>query len=339
MNRREFLTATAALSLLGPKAAMAASQVVVGTWGGELGQAMRDSIDGPLMGPQGIEVLQAVSAASARRTKVLAERNSRRGSMDVAHLADYDLFAVAEQNALESINTENVSNAGHVLPFLRRPYGIPQIYSAYAIIYNKDRIKVPPQSFADLWDPKWKGKFGISDNFFLTMAVISAMVGGGSMKDFAPATSKLRELKKQDIKLWPATDAVGQALKSEDILITVNSIARAYSWRQAGLPVGIVFPSEGSYVTSYDAGVPRNARNKAAGFSYLNAMLDPAAQVEVASKTGYLPTVDNARLPESLSREISLTPEQIAKLWPLDFAYMASQHAAMFDFWTREIRG
>src|SRR5215472_8791169 len=107
MSRRHFLSASAgAATMLGlhvPAAHAESSQVVVGTWGGDYGQLLSDLIDKPLLAPKGVEVLQDVANADPRRTKLLAERQSRRGSMDVACLSDSDHYIVAATEAFEPV--------------------------------------------------------------------------------------------------------------------------------------------------------------------------------------------------------------------------------------------
>ena len=105
ISRRHFLSASAgAATMLASNAPMAraeSGQVVVGTWGGDYGQLLSDLIDKPLVAPKGIEVVQDVANGEPRKTKLLAERQSRRGSMDVACLSDSDHYIVDTTEAFE----------------------------------------------------------------------------------------------------------------------------------------------------------------------------------------------------------------------------------------------
>ncbi len=84
-------------------------------------------------------------------------------------------------------------------------------------------------------------------------------------------------------------------------------LARGFMWKQAGIPVEMAIPEEGALPILFEAGVPKNSRAKESAFKYLNAMLDPQAQVAFARKMGYVPTVKDAKLPEDLAKQISLT--------------------------------
>ena len=118
LTRRGLIGGAAAAALLPASAHAQASQLVVGTWGGDYGDLLREGVDGAIMKPLGIEVLQDISSPVPRRTKLLAERQSRRGSMDVACLADFDMFAATQLSALEEVseaNTPRLAN-GAALP-------------------------------------------------------------------------------------------------------------------------------------------------------------------------------------------------------------------------------
>ncbi len=338
-TRRGFIGAASAAVLLPRMARAQSAQVVVGTWGGDYGDLLRESIDGPLMKPMGIEVLQDISGPVPRRTKLLAERQNRRGSMDVDCLADFDMFAAAQLNVLEDISPQVVPRTAKVLPFLAKPSSIPHIYSAHTIVYNTSRVPTPPKSIQDLWDPKYRGKVGLSDFLFTTNTAFAAIAGGGSMSNFEPAKKKLMEWRSLDVKVLASTEAVAAALKSEEIWFTIIAAARGYMWKQTGIPLGHVIAEEGAFPTIYEAAVPRNARNKEDAFKYLNAMLEPSAQTAFAAKMGYLPTVTDAPLPPDLDKQINFSEAERARLWTPDFAYLAKQQAALLDFWNKEFKG
>ncbi|MDQ2151090.1 extracellular solute-binding protein [Alcaligenaceae bacterium A4P071] len=338
LTRRHLLQGAAAGLLLPNMAFAAEEQVVVGTWGGDFGNILRAGVDEPLITPMGMTVVQDVGAPMQRRTKLLAERNARRGSMDVACLADFDIYAAQQMGVLEEITTANVPRTAQVLPFLKKTHSIPHIYSAHVIVYNTEKIKTPPAAFADLWDPKYRGKVGLTDFLFTTNTTIAAIVGGGSPTNFEPAAGKLAELRDLDVKILPSTESLATALKSGDIWITVIAAARAFMWNQAGLPVAHAFPSEGGFPTLYEAAVPKNARNKDAGLKYVNAMLEPQAQLAFAQRMGYLPTVKDAKLPDDLNRAIAFTEKQQENLLQLDYGYLQANQAQMLEMWNKTFK-
>jgi putative spermidine/putrescine transport system substrate-binding protein len=314
-------------------------QVVVGTWGGDYGQLLSDLIDKPLLAPKGIEVVQDVAVADPRKTKLLAERESRRGSMDVACLSDVDAYVVASMNTFEGVDTARVPRLDKVFPELRTETAIPHIYSALVILYNTNQVKVPPVAYADLWDPKWKGRVGLSDVLWSANTLAAALAGGGGVSNFDPAEKKLMEWRSLDIKIYPSNEALAAGLKSEEVWLTVMWLARGFMWKKSGIPLSHVIPKEGASSIVFEASVPRNARNKDGGFTYLNAMLDPKAQIAFADKMGYVPTVSDAVLPEDLVKQVSLSEADRAKLLKPDFKYYAERSPRTLDFWNKQFKG
>jgi putative spermidine/putrescine transport system substrate-binding protein len=330
--------AAASAGLPGRAARAQAKQVVVGTWGGDYGELLRQNIDAPLMGPQGIEVLQDVANADPRKTKMLAERQARRGTFDVSCLSDTDMHMMAQQNTLDTLDAAKLPRAGNVVAGLRKPYAVPHIYSALVLLYNPDKVAAPPKGFADMWDPKYRGRVGFSDILYTTNTFAAAMAGGGGFGDYEPAKRKLMELRSLDAKIYPSNEALAAALKGEEVWLTPMWLARGYMWQKAGIPLRHVVPQEGAYAIVFEAAVPRNSRNKDNAYAYLNAMLQPQAQTAFADRMGYLPTVTDATLPPGIAERISLSEADQARLRAPDYDYLLRAHGDILDFWNKQFK-
>jgi putative spermidine/putrescine transport system substrate-binding protein len=343
MSRRTLLSAGAAaatmLATRRPSAAVESPQLVVGTWGGDYGQLLAELIDRPLLVPKGYEVVQDVANGDTRRTKLQVERQSRRGSMDVACLSDTDAYLVAQAGTFEQATADKVSRLDAVYPELKKETTIPHIYSAQVILYNTNKVTAPPQAYADLWDPKWRGRIGFSDILYNANTMAAALAGGGNTSNFDPADKKLMELRSLDVKIYPSNEALAAALKSEEVWLTVMWLARGFMWKKAGIPLAHVVPKEGTPSIVFEAAVPRNAKNKEGAFAYLNAMLDPAAQIAFADKMGYVPTVKDAVLPDDLAKQVSLAEAERARLLKTDYAYTMARTNQTLDFWNKQFKG
>jgi len=341
ISRRHFRSASAGVAALAsgmPTARAESGQVVVGTWGGDYGQLLSDIIDKPIMTPRGFEIVQDVANADPRKTKLLAERQSRRGSMDVSCLSDNDAYIVSQSEVFEKVDPAQVKRLDKVFPELKSDIAIPHIYSAQVILYNTNQVKTPPQSFADLWDPKWRGRIGLADILYPNNTLAAALAGGGGVSNLDPAEKKLMEWRSLDVKIYPSNEALAAALKSEEVWITTMWLARGFMWKKSGIPLAHVVPKEGTPAIVFQASVPKNAKNKAGGFAYLDAMLDAKAQGGFADKMGYVPTVTDAVLPEDLAKQVSLTEAERARLLKPDYAYAAGRSQRTLDFWNKEFK-
>ena len=143
------------------------------------------------------------------------------------------------------------------------------------ILYNPDKVKTPPKGFADLWDPQWKGRVALPEGNYTSVTFGAACAFGGSMGNWEPARAKLLEIKKNDPIIFPSHEALAVAWKAEEVWITPMWLARGFMWKKAGLKIAHVVPEEGAIPVVFQSAVARNAQNKANGFAYCNAMLDP----------------------------------------------------------------
>ncbi|KDM65372.1 PotD/PotF family extracellular solute-binding protein [Acidiphilium sp. JA12-A1] len=341
LDRRLFLATggtAAGLALAGgmPRARAATREVVVGTWGGDYERLMKKFV-APLAAKQGVRFVADVGNAPARKTKLIAQSHLPTNSMDIACLSNDDMAEVAALHTLADINETQVPNIANVFPNLRKPYAIPHIYSALVLVYNP-AIVPKPNSYADLWKPDYAGKIGFSDILYIYNIIAAAEAHGGKPGNFDAAKKPLLALRDK-VKIYPSNEAVANALHSTEIGVTVMWKARAFQWAKNGVPVKFSVPDEGATPVVFEAAMTRNANNPKGAEAFLNAMLDPQAQLGFAEAMGYLPTVSNAKLPKKLDEELGFTEAQRKNFFIPDEAYMIKTTSQWLDWWRQDFRG
>lgn len=342
-NRRGFLKKASGLALVPalpmiPGMAHAAgSDVIVGTWGGDYQRLLQQHIE-PLVAKDGIKVIYDTGNATARNTKLKAERNSRRGSMDVPILGDLDMYDASAANVFIPVSEKLVPNLANVIDTFKTPYSIPHIFSAMVLVYNKEQVPGGLTSFKDTLDPKFKGRVAFSDILFNFNTLFVGLAEGGKGDSFEPGYEFLRKLKSNEPKVFPSNEAVAAAFKSGEIWVACMWKARALQWRDAGLPLEFVIPEEGAIPVTFEAAVPKNSRNQENAWKYMNALLDPEGQVHFARSMGYAPTVKNATLPADLQARVGFTEAELARIHPYNLEKLASQRSTSLDFWNKEFK-
>lgn len=337
IGRRAVLGGAAA-GLALPGGARAAGQVVVATWGGDYADLLTRNVEKPLLDPKGIEVLQDLGSTDSRRTKMIAERAQRRGTVDVVHMDDVGMYQLNQQGLIDPVDFGKLKNGGNIIGALKKPYSIPHIVSAQVLLYNPAKVTTPPKSMADLWDPKYKGRVGISDPNYTVITLAAALAGGGSMSNWEPAKKMLLDLKKLDAKIYPAHETLVTGLKTEEVWLAPMWLARGFMWNKGGVKLAHVVPEEGAIPVTFEAAVVKNAQHKEEAWAYLDAMLDAKAQLGFADRMGYGPTVTNAQLPSDMLTAISFSEAEQKKFRTPDYAYQASQLPAILDFWNKEFK-
>ena len=339
LPRRAVLGAGALLAApaLLARRADAAETCVVGTWGGDYARLLRENIDDPILKPMGVDVIQDVGDETPRVAKLTAQRNLPHGTMDIACLGALNGYRVTDANLVEPLDEKKVPNLKHVLTYLQAPAFVPHIYSAQVIVYNSVTVTDPPKSFADLLDPKWKGKIGMVSTVAPWVMMGASLLETGTTTDFDKAKAFMLKLNANGLRLYPETDALAPAFKSGEIDVGVIWLARSFMWQNAGFPVKGQFPKEGAILYVSGMVVPKNAPNKAAAYKYMNAMLHPSAQQGFAAHMGYLPTVEDAPLSGSVGEQLSF-PEPRPKLVTPDYPVISKAMADLNDWWLKNIQ-
>lgn len=343
ISRRSFLAGTAgvaASSLVLPSSlafAQGGGRVVVGTWGGDYARLLNENIDTPIMGPLGYQIIQDQSGDPERRAKMLAERRLPRGSVDTNALQDSSMYQSFAQGLVEEIDFDRIPNAANLLPNMRLPYGVPQIFSGMMLLYNPDTMDAPG-AYADQFNSEMSGRIGLIDIQYRHNIAVASLVAGGSVTAVEEGKALLMQMREGGIRVYPTNEAFAQALQTGEIEGGPMWKARALQWQKAGINVEAALPSEGMipYVSGFV--IPKNAPNPDGAYAYLNALLEPQAQIGFAENMGYSGST-TTELPAELQQRVGFTPEEIEAMNPIDFEFFTKNDLELKTWWDQEFVG
>ena len=333
-------TGLAMTTLVAP-AARSASRCVVGTWGGDYANLLRQNIDEPILQPNGVTVVQSVSDEAPRVAQLFAKRVLPRGTLDIACLSSFNGYRAAASGLAETLDATKVPNLKHVTPDLHSGsfmpgQFVPHIYSAQVFAYNPTTVKTPPRTWPELLDPRWKGKIGVQANAAVWVMMGAAQAMGGSPDALDKAKEYLLKLNANGVRLYPETDDFAPAFKSGEIDVGIIWQARTVMWKNAGFPVRGQYPDEGAILYVSGMVMPKNAPDKEAAYQYMNALLEPSAQEGFAAHMGYLPTVTNAKLTGAVAEDLAVPHD--AKLVQPDYPLIAKATPELTDWWLKNIQ-
>jgi putative spermidine/putrescine transport system substrate-binding protein len=338
VSRRSVLaTALASPFIIDSTRARADQSFILGTWGGDYQRLMMENIEVPLLKKQGIEsVADLAPDDTIRASKLIATKRLPRGPMDVACVSAVQGYLLGEAGVLEELTPANVPNIVNVRGGLATSTFAPHIWSPQIISYNPERVPSPPATFGDLLDGKYKDKVGFpTGNFFYAMMAAS-LFASGTTTNFEKAREIMTRLNGQGMRLYPSTDSAGPPFKTGELDVGVMWLARVAMWQNAGIPVAASFPREGCILYVSGMVIPKNAPNKEAGFAYLNAMLEPSAQLGFAEHMGYLPTVTNATLTGKVAQQLAL-PDPAPNMVSPEYPVTAKALPGETDWWKKSI--
>jgi len=341
MKRRQFIgagLAAAGVGVLGSRPAFAQSskQIVVSNWGGDWNDRTVKYIEQPVLEAKGWKIVRDLNTAPQRRTKILAEKNLPRGTIDVAHVAISDAYLLNTNGAIDAIDFGKIPNASDLVPEIKLPYFEPWLYSTWEIVYNPNYIKAPPTSLAELWNPKYKGKVGVTNQHYEDYMQMASLLATGKLHDLDAAKKKLLELKQvNQPKVYESHQQIAAGFKGEEIWIACNYRARGLQFAKDGVPVAVSFPKEGAALQTFGAVVPKKATHKAEAYEYMNALLDPKHLAELCQANFYSPASNKVQLTGEMGTKILLTAEQKKKIFSPDFGFLAANTAGMLEWWNK----
>jgi len=344
LSRRRMLALTlagTALPALMPRLAHAAEgTVVVSNWGGDWNDRTVRFVEKPLLEDKGFHVVRDLGMEPERKAKLLSEKRIRRASSDLIHVNSSDAFELKRQGVVADLDLTKIPNYADVVEELKAPYFLPWLYSGVVIIYNRDKVSEPPKSYAELWDPKWAGRIGLTNQLYFNYLMMAGLVAKGDMtsvEDGKPLLEKLVGESKP--RLYAAHQQLQAGLANGEVDIAINYKARGLQWAKDGLSLGIQYPEEGAIAVTFGACLTEFGPNRDAAYTYLDAMLDPTAMAGLAEASLYAPANPKAAISDETRALVDFTPDERARMRFLDYGYVAENTASWLEWWNKSFAG
>src|SRR6478672_6667834 len=172
----------------------------------------------------------------------------------------------------------SVDMVRHFLPEYRDPDGMSATSRIYlsSIAYNTNLVKAEdaPKSFADLLDPKWSGKMvkahpGYSGNVMSATFQLTRDIGWEYLEKLA---------KQRIMQVQSSTDPPKKLALGERAVMVDGNEYNALLLKEAGQPVEIVYPTEGTPMAVGPNAVFKNAPNPNAARLLQSYMFSPECQ-------------------------------------------------------------
>ncbi len=217
-------------------------------------------------------------------------------SYDVVIPSDYMIEKMRNENLLQKIDLNNIPNFKHLSELVKglaydekNEYSVPYMWGTFGILYNRDMVTEPVDSWDIFWDPTYKGQIFMYDSVRDTMGVALKKLGY-SINTID--TAQLLQAKDILIEQKPLTQAyVGDPVKDK-MIGNEGALAAVYSGdaiycMQENPRLAYVVPKEGSNKWFDAMVVPVGAKNKAGAEAFINFMCDPQIAAKNAEYIGY----------------------------------------------------
>lgn len=264
---------------------------------------------------------------------------------DLIQPSDYMVATMIKQDLLAPLNMDNIPNFENIDPAFQNPefdpgnkYSIIYTSGVTGIAYNTKYIKDEIDSWADLWNPEYKGKVLLLDDNreVIGMALKKAGASNSSM-DEAEITAAVEDLK----ALLPSvlafdTDNIKNKMIQEEGWIGTVWSGDASVIAKDNPDVAFVVPKEGATIWSDNYAIPKDAQNKELAEKFINYMLEPEVSAKNYESIGY--SNPNVKSKEFHSDEynndkmINLSAEELSRTeWLAD---VEDKLQLYYEFWT-----
>lgn len=240
-----------------------------------------------------------------------AKAEGENSPADVFITTDAGRLFKLDQDELLSETSSDVLDAA-VPANLRHPdgkwFGISQ--RARVIFYDKERVSEPPQTYADLADPKYKGQVCArsSSNIYMLSLMASQIANNGEEAAKSWASGLLANFAREP--QGGDTDQLRGIVSGECDIAVGNTyyFARALRKEVKGLSgstdaIGWVFPDQdgnGTHVNISGAGVTKYAPNRENAVKFLEYLTSESAQNYFAAGNDEYPVLEGVALSASV---------------------------------------
>jgi len=228
--------------------------------------------------------------------EMLAKLQAGASGYDVIIPSDYTVAIMIKQDMLEPLDLSKITNFSNLDPrFTNRDYdpgnkySIPYQWGTSALVYDKTLVPTEPKSWADLWDPAYKGRLVMLDDERELMGMALQVLGfdknSTNSVELNQAEQKLIELK-PNILTFDSSTPENTIINGEAWagLVYNGNASLAY---QSDPNVVYICPTEGCTIWFDNLAIPKDAPHTDAALLFLNFVLDPQQSILITEEFPY----------------------------------------------------
>jgi putative spermidine/putrescine transport system substrate-binding protein len=341
-QRRDFLTASLGLGAAAaiPSPAWAADMLVAATFPGTWNEAHTKVLGPWFRKASKAELTLTIQLATDQVAKLAA--SGGKPPFDVSIMDEGPLLDALKQDLLVRYPVDKSANFKLLYPMFQDEWGPKISVQVIGIGYNPKKIKTPPKSWNDLFNPAYKGRVGLTAlNSTLGMAFMAEMarLRGGSEANLEPAFKALQELLPNVGAISANLGAHATLFQQEQIDIAPYNFNFVETLKAKGVDVEFVVPDTGPVAWRTSLHIVKNASRPDLAFQYIEGAITPEVQAD-QTKPPYdiIPTHTKVALTPVMTDKIAKTPADLAKLRFLDWRKLNDVRGAAIERFNREIK-
>jgi putative spermidine/putrescine transport system substrate-binding protein len=339
-NRRRFLAGGAALAAGGvfaPNVIRAqAKELVVGAASSQ--KSWSEEIMIPAFEKKhNVKVLFEGTRSLVNLEKMQKNKGSQ--YLSVVQMDDPVMITAVAEGLLDPITTAKVPNFASLKPGVTHMDGmwVNYLQPWVGIAYNKEKMPTPPTSWAEIYDPKYKGRIILPSlqntegvmNLFLAAFLKTGKPMAEAQLDMDAAFAKLAELKGNVLMSYTQEGQAYNLLEQGEAYMVASAISSiALSRKAKGAPIELAAPKEGTFSMPSGIALVKGGPQPELAAAYVDMLLSPEIQEKVTQATFALPTNAKVAAPAGLSNLV---------IHPVDWGNVSKNRASWVARWDREL--
>jgi spermidine/putrescine-binding protein len=177
-------------------------------------------------------------------------------------------------------------------------YGVPFVWGPNPLLYDTTAFAKAPDSWAILWDAKYRGKVSVWDE--LSTIYMAAQVLGYDKPDpsqlynlgdaqLEAVKKKLIELKPNIRKMWATGGELTNLFQNHEVVIAMGWPLMTNDLRKLNFPIGETIPRENTTGWIDHLMITAASSNKELAQAFLAYMVEAQTQKKVSDVTHYTP--------------------------------------------------
>lgn len=177
-------------------------------------------------------------------------------------------------------------------------YGVPFMWGPDPLLYDSTVFSKPPDSWAVLWDPKYRGKISVWDDIS-TIYMAGQVLGfdhpdPGALYNLSDeqlqrVKQKLIELKPNVRKYWSTGGELTNLFQNHEVVAAIGWPLMTNQLRKLNYPIGETIPKENTTGWIDHLMITSASEHKDLAYDFLEYMVEAKPQKMVTDVTGYIP--------------------------------------------------
>jgi spermidine/putrescine-binding protein len=265
-----------------------AKEIHVFTWANYISQSTTDGFNKEF----GVKVIVDTYASNE---DLLAKLQSGATGYDLIFPSDYMVAIMIKENLLSPIDISNVPNFKNISGRFKglyydpgNKYSIPYVWGTAGIAYDSKKVSPSPDSWAALWNAKYKGQISMLNDMRETLGASLKLLG------YSLNSTDAQQLTKARNKLIEQRSLVKKYESETTDLLVAGEVALAHAWSGDAIraakekpSIKFVVPKEGATIFADNICIPKLSKEKHTAEIFINYILRPEISATVTDFTQY----------------------------------------------------